>query len=271
MLQVHDLLTLDDLLIRHAELFASWKEFEIMLQVMGRVNGELIDNYDSPFSRDQSKLITHVIASLGTLAAQVRLTTKPTWFKLLTGTIEKATRGSAAFDLFATEDVLVGDTPVAVPTGVRTEFDPRLVAIIKEKSGLSVNKKTVVTIPKNETTPSGAIISRNHTSEREAVIAQGLEVKAGVIDSDYRDEWKVVLRRPIQEKTLFDWFEAELRNRHGTSPIKPESFQVKAGMKIAQVILVELPTVAFSGEGVIFKDQIRQGGFGSTGTGTKAS
>lgn len=141
------------------------------------------------------------------------------WFQLLEGKIEKATRGSAAFDLFATEDVDVGDFPVAVRTGVKTEFHPGLVAIIKEKSGLSV---------------------------------KGLEVKAGVIDSDYRDEWKVVLRFPGDARTSM------MAGRF-------TNFKVKAGMKIAQVILVQLPEVQLTGEEIIIKDETRDGGFGSTG------
>src|SRR4051812_33587591 len=86
-------------------------------------------------------------------------------FRLITGKIEKATRHSAAFDLFYSGDqpLILTDTPVAIPTNVRTIFSPGLAAIIKEKSGLAL---------------------------------QGIELKGGVIDADYRDEWKVIARCP---------------------------------------------------------------------------
>ena len=62
-------------------------------------------------------------------------------FQLLQGKIECATRGSACFDLFATADMEFrpGQT-LAIPTGVQTVFDPGLRAIIKERSGLALNK-----------------------------------------------------------------------------------------------------------------------------------
>lgn len=130
------------------------------------------------------------------------------WFRLLNGRIERGTVHSAAFDLFAEEEVTVGNVPVAVATGVKTEFSPSLVAIIKEKSGLAL---------------------------------KGIEVKAGVIDSDYRDEWKVVLRYPYGK------------------------WDVKIGDKIAQFLLVEVPDVQLFGSGIVLKNVDRQGGFGSTG------
>lgn len=178
------------------------------------------DGWRSPFSREQSGIILELLHQFSIQSLMIRGITKMPYFKLIEGKIEKATRGSAAFDLFATEDILIGDSPVPVPTGVRTEFSSGLVAIIKEKSGLSV---------------------------------KGVEVKAGVIDSDYRDEWKVVLRWP-----------ADGTKDLATSERTP-FFEVKKGMKIAQVLLVEVPVVNLIGEGIVVKDDTRKGGFGSTG------
>lgn len=150
------------------------------------------------------------------------------YFRLLTGKIEKATKHSAAFDLFyaGTEPLLIGDKPVVIPTGVTTDFSPDLVAIIHEKSGLAVN---------------------------------GVELKAGVIDADYRKEWGVVARYPIQEQDFLSWIEGDHRPTH---------FRVNPGDKVAQVILFRLPEVELSAEmgaHLIIKDEVRTGGFGSTG------
>jgi dUTPase len=151
------------------------------------------------------------------------------FFRLLTGKIEKATKGSAAFDLFynGTVPLIIGDKPVKIPTGVTTEFSPNLVAIIKEKSGLA---------------------------------DRGVELKAGVIDSDYRKEWMVVARFPVQ---------CDRFGRNQNDHFNGETcIHVKPGDKIAQVILVEIPEVHFSfhpDAQLIMKDDVREGGFGSTG------
>lgn len=155
------------------------------------------------------------------------------YFRLLTGRIEKGTKDSAAFDLFynGTEPLLIGDKPVVIPTGVTTDFSRDLVAIVKEKSGLAV---------------------------------KGLELKAGVIDSDYRQEWGVVARFPIPERTLFDY----MSDPRDAAMFPGHHFRVNPGDKVAQFILVKLPEVELSAElgaTLTIKDEERTGGFGSTG------
>lgn len=147
------------------------------------------------------------------------------WFELFEGRIERATSHSAAFDLFATENYSIDTTPVAVSTGVKTRFSPNLVAIIKEKSGLALK--------------------------------HGLEVHGGVIDSDYRDEWRVILR---------------LSHRFAGPGYGGRSLSVPKGTKIAQFLLLELPEVVCSYRAASAKIELknveRTGGFGSTGSGT---
>lgn len=67
---------------------------------------------------------------------------------------------NAGFDLFASEDhvVLSGQRGI-VPLGITTEFSPQYVALIKDRSGVAIT---------------------------------GRYSHAGVIDSSYRGEWKVV-------------------------------------------------------------------------------
>lgn len=153
-------------------------------------------------------------------------------FELLTGKIEKATKESAAFDLFynGEEPLVIQDAPIAIPTGVRTKFDPRLVAIIKEKSGLAV---------------------------------KGVELKAGVIDADYRDEWKVIARFPQWE----DDETVQLMVK-GKDDLTKAQYTVMPGQKIAQFVLIELPNVTFqahTGAFISIKAGERVGGLGSTG------
>lgn len=83
-------------------------------------------------------------------------------FELIQGRIEQATPGSD-FDLFSTADVtFVPGQTVRVPTGVVTKFDMGLRAIIKERSGMALNKY--------------------------------MRVGGGVIDGDYPDEWGVIMQ-----------------------------------------------------------------------------
>lgn len=151
-------------------------------------------------------------------------------FELTSGKVMRATKDSAALDLFysGTVPLFITDRVTAIPTGVRSKFTPGLVAIIKEKSGLAL---------------------------------KGIEIKAGVIDADYRDEWIVLARNPI---SVAPWDESTGINQLDKD-WKP--FRLNPGDKIAQFLLIQLPIVhvyALSGAEIIVSDVIRTGGFGST-------
>lgn len=154
-------------------------------------------------------------------------------FELVAGHIEKATTHSAAFDVFyaGTTPLWVGDQPVRVPTGIRTKFSPMLVAFIKEKSGLAL---------------------------------KGLEVKGGVIDADYREEWGVIVRNPIAYPVI----QEELSIPAMPVPSKDwKPFKIEPGDKVAQFVMLLLPDVHFysmPSASITYKDQERIGGFGST-------
>jgi len=164
------------------------------------------------------------------------MTSKPLFdyaFELVAGHIEKATQESAAFDLFyaGSTPLWIGDEPVKVPTGVKTKFSKELVAFIKEKSGLA---------------------------------AKGLEVKGGVIDADYRDEWMVICRNPIQVEVV------EGKPSIPQMPIPASDWKpmkLQPGDKVAQFVMLLLPSIHFyamPSASITFKDAIREGGFGST-------
>ncbi len=154
-------------------------------------------------------------------------------FELTSGKIVKATKEAAAFDLFyaGVKPAFIGDRPVALSTGVKTKFSPGMVAVVKEKSGLAL---------------------------------KGIEVKAGVIDSDYRDEWLVILRNPIQCLVAEDG-DGQVHSVTPDPNWKP--FRVNPGDKIAQFFVIQLPIMtcyAMPAAQLIFMDAIRVGGFGST-------
>ncbi len=121
----------------------------------------------------------------------------------------KAHPDDAGFDLRASEDIIVGKKAV-IPTGI------------------------VVAIPRGY---YGRVASRSGLS-----VKYDVEVGAGVIDSEYRGEIKVVLRN-----------------------FGPNAFIVKKGDRIAQLIL----TVIYVGEVKCVEEldvtDRGEGGFGSTG------
>lgn len=158
-------------------------------------------------------------------------------FELTSGKVLRATRDSAALDVFyAGSKVLwIGDRVTAIPTGVKSKFSPGLVAVIKEKSGLAL---------------------------------KGIEIKAGVIDADYRDEWLVLARNPVTLELPFDDDGNPLPPPYKVEPSwKP--FRLNPGDKIAQFVMVDLPKVHFyamTGGEILLSETIRTGGFGSTDT-----
>jgi dUTPase len=155
------------------------------------------------------------------------------FFRLISGRIERATQDSAAFDLFYDgPPTLVGDKAILLATGVSSIFSPGFVAIMKERSGLGL---------------------------------KGLEVKAGVIDADYRGMWGVVARFPVRFDVIW--------NDDGTfkgAMVDPtwRPFVVNPGDKIAQFLLVETAKLEILTEpGTILKigQEVRgTRGFGSS-------
>jgi dUTP pyrophosphatase len=139
------------------------------------------------------------------------------YVKLLSGRLTRATRGSAAFDLYYAGEIplYLGPDPLPIRTGVRTQFSRDLVAVIKEKSGLALG---------------------------------GLSVGGGVIDSDFSDEWKVILCYPS-----------------GNPNCDSDRIKIEPGQKIAQVLFLQLPEIHLDGDGWELGDGDRVGGFGSTG------
>lgn len=129
---------------------------------------------------------------------------------------QRATDGAAGYDLFAVEDYrLDSGERYAYRTGVAVEIPPGYVGIIKPRSGWAVKS--------------------------------GIDTLAGVIDSDFRGEIKVLLICLDRLDTL-----------NG-------SFRVNKGDRIAQLLIVPCFTGAVEVVTELAGTERGAGGFGSTG------
>ncbi len=124
---------------------------------------------------------------------------------------EYATEGAAGADLRASSrTVLQPGTRAAVPTGIHIEIPPGHVGLVWPRSGLAVR--------------------------------HGIDTLAGVIDSDYRGEVKVVLVN------------------HGQ-----ETVTLEPGDRIAQLLVQRVERARFETGEVLASSGRDAGGFGSTG------
>lgn len=119
-------------------------------------------------------------------------------------------KGDAGLDLFSAVDCVLEDGQIlAVPTGIQVAIPQGFVGLIWDKSGLSL---------------------------------QGVHRLAGVIDSGYRGEVKVVM--------------ANLRN-------KP--FVIEKGMKVAQMLIQPVEEIKVVESNTLEETSRGERGFGSTG------
>jgi dUTP pyrophosphatase len=124
---------------------------------------------------------------------------------------EYASAGAAGADLRASEPVEIAPGGrAAVPTGVRLQIPPGHVGLVWPRSGLAVR--------------------------------HGIDTMAGVIDSDYRGEVRVVLVN------------------HGEEP-----FRVARGDRIAQLLVQRVDRAVFAAVPAVDDTSRGEGGFGSTG------
>lgn len=125
---------------------------------------------------------------------------------------QQQTSGSAGYDLCTDQEIHLGpETSGLISTGLAIHIPPNHVGIIKSRSGLAV---------------------------------AGIEVGAGVIDSDYRGEVKILLRNLS--------YSAE--------------YKAQVGDRIAQLLVVPLaPHVIIQEKDELDTTERGSGGFGSTG------
>jgi dUTP pyrophosphatase len=128
------------------------------------------------------------------------------------GTLPRYTsEGAAGADLCASEALVLGPGErAAVPTAIHLELPPGHVGLVWPRSGLALR--------------------------------HGIDTLAGVIDSDYRGEVRVVLVN------------------HGRDP-----FRIAAGDRVAQLLVQRVERVAFVADDGLNATTRGAGGFGSTG------
>lgn len=124
---------------------------------------------------------------------------------------EYASAFAAGADLRASEELeIAAHGRAAVPTGLRLEIPPGHVGLVWPRSGLAVR--------------------------------HGIDTLAGVVDSDYRGEVRVVLIN------------------HGEEP-----FRIARGDRIAQLLIQRVEHALFQPETALEASRRGEGGFGSTG------
>jgi dUTP pyrophosphatase len=124
---------------------------------------------------------------------------------------EYASAGAAGADLRASESLEIpGGGRAVVPTGLHLAIPPGFVGLVWPRSGLAVR--------------------------------HGIDTLAGVIDSDYRGEVRVVLVN------------------HGEEP-----FRIAAGDRIAQLLVQPVVRADFAHGDSLADTERGEGGFGSTG------
>ena len=158
---------------------------------------------------------------------------------------EKATEGSAAYDLYVAEDVIIKPGRQVIPLGFAMEMEPEYEALVNPRSGFSSKGM--------EGYAMGALIPGYALSPAHVVgnTLEGVAIKPsrfdcdvieGKIDADYRDGIGVIVH------SRENW-----------------KFLIKAGTRIAQMTFHKVETVQWE-ETDELSETNREGGFGSTGT-----
>lgn len=174
--------------------------------------------------------------------------------KLLPGAVipKKATPGSAAYDLYTAEDVIIKPGRQIIPLGFAMEMEPGIEALVDPRSGFSskgmegyeVRNETAVSLIKDLCLYPWhyrEIERKEKTFICDDADRFDCDVIEGKIDSDYRDGVGVIVH-----------------NRDS------RTFLIKAGTRIAQMTFHKVETVEWIEVDELSPSE-RDGGFGSTG------
>lgn len=140
----------------------------------------------------------------------------------------KATEGSAAYDVYASEDTVITYGRNKIPLGFSLEFSSEWEALIDARSGFSLKGMEGYLFP-------------DYNYERPRRF--DADVIQGKCDSDYRGIYNVIVKS-------YD----------------KDPFVVKKGTRIAQMTFVPVGTAEFIEVDRLSDSDRADGGFGSTGT-----
>ncbi len=145
----------------------------------------------------------------------------------------KATKGSAAYDIRVTEDIIIYNGRNIVPTGIAIEMPIGLEAKIEPRSGFSAKGMEGYSyIVDGE----GHIVANINAERFDA------DVIVGKIDSDYRNYLGVIVKN------------------------NDTSFLIRKGTRIAQLTFYKVEEAEWIVVSELSKTDRDKGGFGSTGT-----
>jgi len=164
----------------------------------------------------------------------------------------KGSKYSAAVDLYASEDVVIGAGETAI-VGLGVCIDLENSNIYKTSDYKWANKKDaseeVIEVIKQQAIRDFMAENYLELHPRSSLRAKGLISNTGIIDLDYTDEIKIIIHNPIQTST---YRPEHIRNDN--------EFIIKKNDKIAQILLKEHKSYLFG----IESEEERTGGFGST-------
>lgn len=147
---------------------------------------------------------------------------------------EKTYDTDAAYDVFTKEDVEMYDGGrYAIPLGFKIQLPIHLAAVVQPRSGMSTK---------------GMYARVEFFNKDSTEVRIDADVKLGLIDSGYTGEVKAIVKA------------------HEIDGLGVKRVYIPAGTKIAQMRIVQVPSVTFE-VGTIEKDTKRgEHGFNSTGT-----
>jgi len=140
---------------------------------------------------------------------------------------QKATTGSAAFDIYVPDDMEIGHGRQVIDMKFAIELPQSKAALIKPRSGCTLRGIPVL----------NTVTGKTHCIDA--------EVKIGLVDSDYRKNVGTLLQ-------VYD------------VPVLGERWIIQKGSRISQMRIVDVPEVELVEVSELSESE-RDGGFGSTG------
>jgi dUTP pyrophosphatase len=153
----------------------------------------------------------------------------------------RGTKYSAAVDLRAREDVTIaaGETKL-IPLGIKLD--------------LFANDELFMHYPIEQLKKNCylQLMLRSGLGKKGLILPTGV----GVIDLDYQDEIMMIIHNSISG------FDENFLPTGANYPVDRNTYEIKKGDRVGQIILLEHKSYLFG----IDTDEVRAGGFGSTGT-----
>ncbi len=170
---------------------------------------------------------------------------------------ERATRHSAGFDVFAAHDCMIGAGETKL-IGTGIAIDPDF--LVYEVAGVNVSAGGEIL--DGGDSQKAELFLQSYYLElhiRSSLRLKGLtSLGTGIIDIDYLDEVKMILHNPITDVVA-----QEAGQLYYNGADNMDTYKINKGDKIGQLILKKHEGSLLPSE--YTKDEIRIGGFGSTG------